>query len=243
MKTITTLTLAALMFGTSVLTAQDEPRREGSRSRTTGEKTISIKFTGGTLAEFLAQLRDENPWVNIVSSPEAKLVKLPAMHIKDAQVYHTLRAVSSIVTSDSSVRVGMEGGRGDKPVHSVTVHTKVRRSPRQVQAAQVRTQVFSLRMLTRAQYGGIEPMKTETILTAIDTGLGVERGMGRATIKYHADSGLLFIRGTADQISLVASTLSELRNDMMRSRPSQKPRRRGGGPTTPGVDPTNKRKN
>jgi len=81
--------------------------------------------------------------------------------------------------------------------------------------------VFSLRYLTR---GTGDTLKTQTILMAIDTGLAIEGVGSRAKIKYHEDSGLLFVRGTSEHLRLVTSVLDELRRDVQ---PSRSPRRGG----------------
>ena len=66
---------------------------------------------------------------------------------------------------------------------------------------------------------------TDAVLTAIDTGLGVEGGGTVAKIKFHQDSGLLFVRGTHEQTSMVSSILDALRrrSDLMTSRPRPAP--------------------
>jgi hypothetical protein len=72
--------------------------------------------------------------------------------------------------------------------------------------------VFSLRSLT----SGSDALKPETVLTAIDTALGLQRADGEgepASIKLHAESGLLVVHGDPAQIDAVEQVLSAMEKD------------------------------
>ena len=83
-------------------------------------------------------------------------------------------------------------------------------------------QVFSIQNMITKMPGlpDVEGMSlnSNTILLAIETGLGVEDAKTRATVRYHEASGLLFVRGTKDQIKLVREITVKLESDLQRRR-------------------------
>ena len=104
-------------------------------------------------------------------------------------------------------------------------------------ANQDQLRVFSLRGLITAPADQPDSMvmNVDTVLTAIDTGLGVSEER-KATIRFHKDSGLIFVRGTNMQVELVRGILGQLENDVQSHRASQmrakqmKAARQVGGP-------------
>lgn len=226
MKTIAPLALVAAIAccAAPYVSAQESG---GARS----DRRISVAFKGGTLSEFLELIRAGNDWVNIVASPEAKAVTLPELSIKNAGVMQTLQAVAGIVTSNYSVSVSLQTDQRSEPVHSVRVMLMNHQKPSPT-SRQIVSKVFSLRFLLQESKDDSASLGTDAVLTAIDTGLGVEDGEVRAKIKFHQDSGLLFVRGTFEQTGMISSILDALRSDLTRARAraaatkSQKPSKR-----------------
>jgi hypothetical protein len=99
--------------------------------------------------------------------------------------------------------------------------------------------VFAVRRLLRPQ--GVAPvtegsdpyLSMETVLTAVDTGLAVAAeqsaldagGAGeKAIVRYHEDSGLLFVAGTHTQLKVVEEVIGNLERQAAEAR---------GGPAQP----------
>jgi hypothetical protein len=228
------LTLAALALAAGALSAQEEPPAIQTPN-------ISIAFPGGTLAEFVAQVRKADQGINIVVSALAAEVELPALTLTKTTVDAALRSVGMIVGQDYNVNVQTQHVPGAAPVHSVAV--------RQIQNPAMATgvagpgktvQVFSLRQLTEPVPGDPEQegltVPAKTILTAIDTGLGIDGNKDKATIRYHEDSGLVFVQGTHMQASLVAEVLGSMSRDLQARRQAVLNARFQGARTLPAAE-------
>lgn len=214
------LTLCATVPGTVTWgPGQDAPQ---SQPRV---ETISVDFSGGTLADFVAAVRAAGAGINIVVSPRAADVVLPPMKLQQTRVFAALEAVGRIVAPEYAVEVGhSEHDPGSKPIYSLTVRHLVKRTRTQSGKPHKEVRVFSIRTLTQKLPGDPDVpglvTKPETILTAIETGIEAGGEGERARIRYHADSGLLFVFGTAAQTSLVGEILRSMTNDCSQIRRS-----------------------
>jgi hypothetical protein len=199
---------------------------------------ISLRFAGGTLAEFVAAVRAAGTGINVVSSSLADRVPVPAVTLTDVAVDEALRAVGDVVPGTFRVKVDGDRQPKGKPVFSIAVAE----APRGPTATAIGpngmvtgdepfriVKVFSLRELTRsADGGGIDKvaLASTTVLSAVEAGLGIGGGAKEPTadLRYHEDSGLLFVRGTPEQTGLVHEVLRNLTEDVqrMRSTPSKK---------------------
>lgn len=206
-------------FCAPMVTGQDanEPARD---------QVISVHFRGGDLEDYVEAIRAAGDKVNIALSPDASAVRVPEIELIDADVHAALDAVSEIVHQDWAVSVKAKRSQFGQPVFAVSVRS--RRSPEQLRVEQ-HVQVFSLRNLTDSLPGDPSNLtvSAETILTAIETGLGISaehleqvRGLKgeKAFMRYHEDSGLLFVRGRIEHTELVQSILLRMERDLTRHR-------------------------
>jgi hypothetical protein len=195
-----------------------------ANSQAPGTQTISIDFRGGSLEQFVDAICRAGKNINILLSSAGSKINLPPMKLHNAGVEAALQAAGQIVTSDYRIQVRPYHSGVGEPVYSVAVQeisqvvTQAGFAP---SSRQVR--VFSLKVITEPiPAAGDAPgshIKVETVLTAIDTGLSVlstERADPAAKVRFHVDSGLLFVEGNAAQLSLVEQVLSNLTNDVRR---------------------------
>lgn len=223
------LTLAAL--SATHLAAQDpeaqDPAVEKS-SQTWSDPVISLEFAGGSLAKFAAALRKVGDDVNIVMPKVAEEVELPSLTLSQATVESALNSIAAVVSDDFRIRVKTLRSQFGKPVYAVSVVTlrSRKKSGASNQAEQAnsgnRVEVVSLKYLTDTVPGDGDArgltLKAETILTAVDTGFGIRAGASKPELRYHQDSGLLFVKGLARELDLVKEVIGNLENDLRRLR-------------------------
>ena len=160
--------------------------------------------------------------------------------VTNADVFETLLSVANI-TSDAPNRVVRVDGSGS--MFSVTVQD---RRPgvagqRAEKPDQTSLRSWSLVVLTTQPTNLPKDarlsMPAKTILTAIETALAMMETDQKVKpkIRYHEDSGLLFLLGTKEQLNVVddtigniGSTLNQIRGDAYRASP-----RRAAGQSTP----------
>jgi len=216
MKTpIRTVLLACLALAPAGLTAQNAPEKSGS-----GVIHVDIEFAGGNLEALLDRLRRQGEdGINIVSSALANKVQMPSLSLKNADVLSALTAIGQIAPQPYVVRVAQQA-RAGSDVFTVMVQENVNPQPGQVMQPES-ISVFSLLTITdgRQSPEGVDlpRLQVQTVLSAIDTGLGTSQDED-ATVRFHKESCLLFVRGTRAQVNLVSQVLTQLENDIQRRR-------------------------
>lgn len=187
--------------------------------------TITLTFAGGTLADFCAQIRAKEPLANIVVATLAGNARLPAMELRQAGLDQALEGACAIAESNYVIRMKDFRGPGE-PVYTITAHAPnpaVGPAPSKKDG----TGVFSLNRLTDDSGRGAGLTYT-TVLSAVETAVGGERAL--AALLYHKESGLMIVRGSAEQLSVVNDVLRNLDRDVeARRRPDNQKR----GPTPP----------
>lgn len=175
--------------------------------------SVSFAFQGGTLAEFCDLLRRLDAKPNIVVAPLAAPAKLPAMNLVGASVDQALSAACAVAASD--VRIALKEFRGPgEPVFTIlaqapkaaeaTEPDAAANGAREASPDRTATRVFSLNKLLLSE------LPVETILTALEAALATANApetLAKATLRFHKDSGLLIVRGSADQLRLVDEAL------------------------------------
>lgn len=189
---------------------------------------ISVNFKGGTLAEFVAALRGASEsTVNVALTGDVASLPIEPVLLRDVSVDSALRAV---LASHMGVGEDSEGrqtivqidnfdahGAVGSPVISVSrkgigqVGPVARSQPRQNPDRQF-VEVYTIQPLVQGEAG---KARAQVVLTAVQTalGLGQERNEPEPQIKYHEDSGLLLVRGTGQQVSLVGQVVRRMISD------------------------------
>jgi len=225
--------LALVPLSVRGLAAQEAGAQQAKKvSSQANDPVVSLDFAGGSLAKFAAALREVGDDVNIVLPSLATEVDLPALVLSRASVESALKSIGSIASEDFRVEVATLRSALGKPVYAVSVRptsnkrTAATTPNTQANDQPTRVDVFSLKFLTSTVPGdigdGAVTIKPETILTAVDTGLGIGSGASEPVIRYHQDSGLLFIKGTGLEIALVRQILRNMENDVRRLREASK---------------------
>ena len=202
--------------------------------------TLSVDFKGGTIAEYIDVLSKAAPDLNVVIRPETKEMSMPPVSLKGVVHGTALQLIPALADSGSEITVTpVRGGAGSEvfvigvqpqrfqgampmgtsaPMMAPPPPSTVRgtggmpRRSSQVQSGKL-VRVFSLKALT----AGTDALKPETVLTAIDTALGLQKedgGAEAASLKLHAESGLLVVHGDPAQIDAVEQVLSTMEKDL-----------------------------
>jgi len=184
------------------------------------------------MAEFVATLRAVEPKANVIVATAAASARLPAIELRGAGIEQALEGACAVAEADSLVRVAEWKGSGE-PVYSIIVmHQGVNPGTATTNAPAPKpddsAQVFSLNRLTDGdpRLAAIESFKIETILSAIEAGTADDSK--KAVLRYHRESGLLFLRGTRAQISIVKDLLTNLERDLDERRRRSLPSRPAG---------------
>jgi hypothetical protein len=226
---------AALILGSllgSGASAQDADQ-DRPRINNPTDTVVSVNFAGGTLAELVDVIRESDEYINILTPPEASQVSAPSLSLKQVSVGNALRAIAQVCSNrQASVDVTAQNTGWGQPVFSLRVALARQRETAAPGSVETSVVVFSIRSMTESLPGVPEDAQitfaADTILTAIDTGLNVADPEGdKAQIRYHADSGLLFVRGTWEQNQLIESVLESMENDLNRRRGAARASRGG----------------
>ncbi len=177
--------------------------------------TVSIDFPGGSLTEFLSQLAAEiesrpDLICNIVTSnPEgAQRVAVPEISLKHVSIEGILNVVSSVADSSQfQVMAQSIEESSDNSTFVVQVSpSPVKRPPER------RLEVLSVQELVGDAKGENQDEREDrlaTVLTAIDTALELQypEEQKKTLVRFHSDSGLLFVSGRQDQIELIRTVI------------------------------------
>ncbi len=178
---------------------------------------ISLSFPGGTIADFVAQVRSKEAKVNIVIAEAAKGARLPAIELRGAGLDQALEAACVVAEGDHDIRVKDFRGAGE-PVYSVlaTPRQGVARGPATTigpARESANTQVYSLNHLTAdaPEIG----FPAAVILSSIEAATAA--GGEAVTVRYHKESGLLILRG-GPQLHVAHQVIESLGKDVERRR-------------------------
>lgn len=226
------LRLAPVLLATALAAAPALPQQPGTPAdRAAQAAVIDLDFRGGTLAEFVAAVRGAQPRANIILAESVAAVRLPTVQLRGAGIEQALEAATLAAAGDKRVMVSTHrgNGTGGEFVFVVTAQPEPTSigPAGQGRGGEKMLRVFSLARLTDQQPN--DPpntaVKATTILTAIESGMtGL---MDVPTLRYHEDSGLLFVQGSGQQIAVVQEVLQSIESTQQYRRASN---RGAGGP-------------
>ncbi|HYE62249.1 MAG TPA: hypothetical protein VD997_09650 [Phycisphaerales bacterium] len=226
---LTLFTLAGLAAATLTPLAQAQT---GAPAKQTAEEApartpdgrISIDFPGGRLREYIATLREATrpETVNVVAPESLLNMKVGEISLRDADVQSAVRCLEWAVEPRGALLVN-HIGRNSFGVSD----GRVQADPNAAKPAQLsQIQVLSLRDLTEPLPGDppnarftVEP---DVVITAVRTALQADGDAESAEMKFHADSGLLIVRGSIPQIQAASSVIDRMQNDMRSRRKAMK---------------------
>lgn len=194
--------------------------------------TLDLTFAGGTFGEMckvLGEVGERMQYsINIVIEPEAAMVALPEIQVRDAGLAQVLEAACTAASSGDRVLLVKELRGSGSPVFAIV--TRSQPQPVGANAAATTREVTAVHSLGALLKDGASGFgfTPATILSAIETATGE---LPLRAMRYHTDSRLLIVRGTQENLSVVADVLRELEQDVRRQEQLQKAREAhpGGG--------------
>lgn len=178
---------------------------------------VSISFPGGTVAAYVAALRAAAAPApaNIAVSEEAAGVRLPLIELDGVPIFSALRLIEAIGPQQHGrqwqVRSYGTLAPDDATVPAYTISV----TPTGMAPTGPAVPPQLLRTLPMREVLGDGPgaVKIETALTAIETALSmIADPASKFELKFHGESGLLFVHGSPQHVEAASSVLSQLRD-------------------------------
>lgn len=156
---------------------------------------ISVDFAGGTIGEYVDAVKKEADSLNLIVTESAKELKLPKIALKNVPVNIAVKCIEQCFDPNKTiVRVGGEV-QGVQFIQAEIVSTN------QVEVLNVRHLISDNK----------NEKEKENFLAAVETGLQMQSETTKnLKIKFHEETGLLFLSGDRSEISLVQRIVSEL---------------------------------
>lgn len=156
--------------------------------------TVSVDFKGGTLNEYITAIRTAQPNANIVVTPEAGAFSIPAINLKNAELWEAMKLLSSMSDGPFARLIVEPVGRAFSIRSSVVEqHDPV-----------TDTRVWSIKSLLATG------LSLDDIVAAIDT--VSDTAPDKRYVKFHEQTSLLVV-GTKirdlDAIGRVLQTLQD----------------------------------
>lgn len=187
--------------------------REHAQMPVLTDQRISLRFSGGLLADYIAALKSlpGNPPLNIVLNNGAEKAEVPPVAFTEVSPLVALQILEEIASISGGIVInsfGGEGSAGGEPVWVISARERPRRP-----AEFLKTSVFSLGIKTSDKPDTAASTEQDgrvtSILSAIEAALSLSSGQA-TQLKFHRESGLLFVRGTDDDEHVVRDVIKEL---------------------------------
>lgn len=208
------------------------------------EALLAFRFPGGNVAEYVATVRrvyaDQTGGkkFNLIVTGTPEHVTLPAFELTDTTIHDALEALKYIARDKNNrVQVSRQQprSRGGQTIWILEAVGKPPAAKTRRSSYRASTAVFSIRQLTTALPGipAEHCYPLTAVLGAVEAGLEIghdadSQDAPSVVVKHHAASGLLFVRGSQQEISMISSVLSSLETDLNRRRQAQQQNRKGG---------------
>lgn len=195
------LLVLSLLFVQAQSAATTDPF--SGRSEKAPETAFDLRFDGGTFDQLLQAM--ETAWVqqvgkrhtaNVMIGERARTTELPPFELYSVTVDDVFNAVRDLLRAN--------------PVPGTVVDMGQTRSGIWIVDRRYQTSADATRVFQIAPF--LTDFNLEDLTTAIQTAwemAGLEEEEGR--LRFHKETGLLFARGTAEQIELIEQVLEQMR--------------------------------
>jgi chaperonin cofactor prefoldin len=206
-RTIETLAVLALVIGGFTPPAEAQQAKEAEKTEKGARKEDTLpllQYAGGTVGQYV-QLIQGYFKVNILLDDEVARAKMPAVELWGVEMHSALEVVPQLAVIGIDERIRLTVLDGPSPVFVFKVDRRPEDPPT--------LEVFSLQGLLAGR--GEAKLKQETILTAIEKALAEFPGR-QASVKFHPESAILFVKGSAEQNRIVKQVIEKLEEGVNR---------------------------
>lgn len=182
---------------------------------------LNINFPGGTLNDFLAAVRNSRPSksLNVIVPDGAAELPIPPLTLTRVEVPSALNAMEYASARDGRplISVSRIEGAGIEPVFALQMVGGMS-GPRSNDTRQS-TFVLSLNQITKPEWApaGRSSIAADVVLTAIESAIQTaSQSKEPPTLKFHRESGLLIVKGTANQLEVAKEVVRRLEEDIER---------------------------
>lgn len=167
--------------------------RPYSATQVSSPKKVSVDFPGGTIADYVDAIKKEADTLNLIVTESAKDLTLPKIALKNVPTHVAIKCIEQCFDSNRTiVRVSGEI-EGVQFIQAEVISTN-------------QVEVINIRHLISGKRD-----EKENFLAAVETGLQMQNEAGtNLKIKFHEETGLLFLAGDRTEIDLVQQIVSEL---------------------------------
>lgn len=167
--------------------------RPNSATQVSSPKKVSVDFPGGTIADYVDAIKKEADTLNLIVTESAKDLTLPKIALKNVPTHVAIKCIEQCFDSNKTiVRVSGEI-EGVQFIQAEVISTN-------------QVEVINIRHLISGKRD-----EKENFLAAVETGLQMQNEAGtNLKIKFHEETGLLFLAGDRTEIDLVQQIVSEL---------------------------------
>ena len=178
---------------------------------------ISIRFGGGRVSDYIRQIKEaaKGQPVNVAFGADAAAAELAPIELDNVDLRTALEAIIP-ASAESSIQfsisvLGAMKPPGDQSL-AYAVMTRTRSQPSE-HHQEVR--VSSIRQYLGDVAGEEAVKKAGVLVSAIEAALALNPAEPHSwQVKFHADSGLLILRGTSDEISIAQVVVNEIVGDV-----------------------------
>ncbi|MGD1915228.1 MAG: hypothetical protein ACFCBV_03455 [Phycisphaerales bacterium] len=213
----TLATAAAFSLATPIL-AQEAGNE--SPSRQVVRKLVSIKFDGGTLSDYVRELRKaagDTP-VNILYPQEFGALRVPAIQLEQVGLYDALEVPAGLSQHrlsllpdgrEASWDVDVQSRGSGAPVFVIEVWADDLHSERDEEEHEEEFDRFPTVQSLAALISGEHALDADAVLSSIQIALEMA-DQGDADLRFHEDTALLFARVTMQQHDAIEETVGRL---------------------------------
>ncbi|MEZ6092812.1 MAG: hypothetical protein R3C03_01045 [Pirellulaceae bacterium] len=159
-------------------------------------KEFDIDFQGGTLAEYIELINKVLPEMTIIVSPEVREIQLPSIRLRRIDGEGFIRSIELL-----SVEAAF--GELDPDYQSFYI---VRKNPEHLAGVM---EVFNVKDIIGDD--DERATNTQVLLDAIREGTSMlSASSGSLKISLHDETGLLFVKGNREEVSLVSQIIEKM---------------------------------
>lgn len=163
------------------------------------QATITIDQSPGTVKDFIQILRESSPQLNIVVTENAAEYPLPEIKLVKVPVRGAISLLSTL--SDNAVEVSYQSQEEGHDANLILISSQVG-APFNRESTTVR--VLNVKYLLQAS-------NREALLSALDEGYRLlDNQQAPVELKIHEATGLLFVKGTPEQLMLAESVVEQI---------------------------------